>query len=160
MLNVFLLFVIVTLLYTVVKIVKIVRSYHCLFVWCSIFFFFYFLYNSWWIKTLISARTADTVAVWRLLRAVHAVIRSSPARETLQRQRHDFAGRDAAHVAVCGLLLPLWTAHSCMSTCRRKHRSAGVVGGGGFHSLLAALSRRGRHIRRPLSLIFSTKTWV
>ena len=32
MLNVFLLFVIVTLLYTVVKIVKIVRSYHCLFV--------------------------------------------------------------------------------------------------------------------------------
>jgi len=34
-------------------IIKIVRSYHCLFVCCSYFSFFYFSYYSWWIKMFI-----------------------------------------------------------------------------------------------------------
>ena len=46
-LNVFLLFVIVTQIYTVVNIVKIVRPYHCLLFDVPIFFFFYFFYHSW-----------------------------------------------------------------------------------------------------------------
>ena len=37
----------VILLHTLVKIVKIVRSHHCLFVCCSYFSFFYFCYHSW-----------------------------------------------------------------------------------------------------------------
>jgi len=39
--------VIVILLHTLVKIVKIVRSYHCLFVAVPIFSFFYLCYHSW-----------------------------------------------------------------------------------------------------------------
>ena len=59
--------VIVILLHTSVKIVKTVKSHHCLFVAVPIFSLFYFSYHSWWIKMSNKGRTTELLVLFSFL---------------------------------------------------------------------------------------------